>query len=80
MHDPSKGWNPKKAFCPNCGSPTLKERDPQQDYWELIASELDLTVELTTMLYDAWLHDAQFETFREFVQAMELEVATPTPV
>jgi len=81
LHDPSRGWNPKKAYCPNCGSPTLKERDSLMDYWELISEELDLPLDLTKMLYDAWLHDPtpQFETFREYVQAMEEEVATPTP-
>lgn len=70
--------NNQTAYCPNCGHYATKRRDPTLDFWELIAEELSLNVELTRMLYDGWLHDRQFTTFREYVQAMEDEVAQAT--
>lgn len=47
-------------FCPNCGAKSSATTfDPQLDYWELIATQLDLAddVKLTQQIHSLWLRD-----------------------
>ena len=67
---------PQNHFCPHCGHKSVASLDPERDYWEIISTSLNLPVDLTHTLYDAWLYDPTHSKFVDFVAAMEADVSS----
>lgn len=63
-------------YCPVCGARSVAEYNPTLDYWEIIATRLDLPVALTLQIYSHWMRDSHSTAnFIEYVQQVlnELE-------
>jgi hypothetical protein len=72
----SNGYFPiPNHFCPVCGNPAITEVNPELDYWEIIAGQLELPVSLTIEIYSHWLKDrTATNKFVEYIQALMKEL------
>lgn len=57
-------------YCPRCGTQAAYRIDPDQDYWDLIATAFPgMPVQLLQILHVEWpREDPRFQRFRDYVQ------------
>lgn len=56
------------SFCPMCGERAMAGLDPDADYWEALATSLELPVDMTQNLHGLWLSDPEQSRSGKFVE------------
>jgi hypothetical protein len=72
----SNGYFPiPHHFCPACGSPAVAAFNPELDYWEVVAKDLDLPVDVTVDFFNHWMRDRNTPAkFIEWIKSIQEEV------
>jgi hypothetical protein len=62
-------------FCPACGAPAVAEFNPELDYWDILAKELDLPTDLTIEVFTHWMKDRNADNkFVDYIREIQREL------